>query len=701
MSARVATLTLALFLVAAAVAPGLSAPAPLKLIKHLMPVRHASGPPPPAAGNMGYGSGPVQTVPHVYVVYWGFNIPAVDDPAGEAPYLTGFLSAMGGSGWTAIMTQYYETGPTYITNPLSPFNSATDVWYDNTVTDLPGVLPDALIASEAARAATHFGYSANADYIIATPHGRNTAEFGLPVANVGYCAWHSTVSTTAGIVSFTNLPYIPDAQLGVCGAGFVNGATGPLDGVSIVAGHEYAETVTDPQPLSGWADSSGQEIGDKCAWVTTGAGATQNVAFGASTYPVQGLWSNAASGCVITYGYHAKAGGPYTTEVGKTVPIAATSIDGVGADSCTWSGAGATFGSSTACSTTVSYAATGTKTMSLTMTDSNVPVDTDTTTGTVTVNAALTASAGGPYSGIVGAAIPITGTPAAGVAPYTCAWTGVGATFANAAACATTVSYTSAGSKTVSLSVSDARSATATSSATVTVSSAALAANAGGPYSGMASIPIAISGAGSGGTPPYSCAWTGAGATFASASSCSTTVKYTAAGTDTITLTVTDGVAATATSTATVTVASSCTTDPTGDQEVPALDPLGLFDITNICAKRTATNLEVAITTAGLTTDNALGTGVDPVVYKVAVNSMGGSWDVYRAGGQFTVVNENGLLLTGATATASATAVTVDIPLSQITPFTGYRVQTSIAGNSHGAGAQQIDTAPNTGFQTV
>ena len=38
----------------------------------------------------------------------------------------------------------------------------------------------------------------------------------------------------------------------------------------MVAGHEYAESITDPFPDSGWYDSndnvSGGEIGDKCAW---------------------------------------------------------------------------------------------------------------------------------------------------------------------------------------------------------------------------------------------------------------------------------------------------------------------------------------------------------------------------------------------------------------------------------------------------
>ena len=48
---------------------------------------------------------------------------------------------------------------------------------------------------------------------------------------------------------------------------------GTLDGVTIVEGHEYAETITDQNPAGGYTDSSGEENGDKCAWITPGQGA--------------------------------------------------------------------------------------------------------------------------------------------------------------------------------------------------------------------------------------------------------------------------------------------------------------------------------------------------------------------------------------------------------------------------------------------
>ncbi len=42
------------------------------------------------------------------------------------------------------------------------------------------------------------------------------------------------------------------------------GSAGPTDGITIVGGHEFAETETDIFPSTGWLDGSGSEIGDKC-----------------------------------------------------------------------------------------------------------------------------------------------------------------------------------------------------------------------------------------------------------------------------------------------------------------------------------------------------------------------------------------------------------------------------------------------------
>ncbi|MHB8585765.1 MAG: hypothetical protein ACYDDF_08015 [Thermoplasmatota archaeon] len=242
-----------------------------------------------SSNNLIYGNGSIEKVPRVYIDFWCWG---GSDPSGEGPYLQAFFQGVGGSTWINSQTQYYETARGSITNPTGQL---AGVWSDNSCLVPP--VPDAQISNEALAAEAHFGYSADADYFIATPHLHNDAEFG-----VQYCAWHSTVNDAQGRpVAYTDFPYIPDAQAGTCGANFVNsGSAGALDGVSMVGGHEYAEAMTDPHPSTGWVDASGSETGDKCAWISTGPGAAIDITLSTGTFAVQSLWSNAAAGCVTS-----------------------------------------------------------------------------------------------------------------------------------------------------------------------------------------------------------------------------------------------------------------------------------------------------------------------------------------------------------------------------------------------------------------
>ena len=133
--------------------------------------------------------------------------------------------------------------------------------------------------------------------MIATATGNSASGFGTQ-----YCAWHSSTSSSYGNIAYTNLPYITDAGAS-CGANF-NGL-GPKAGITIVGGHEMAETISDQFPNGGWLDGSGAENGDKCAWITSGQGASANTTLSTGTFPVQSLWSNAfnsgSGGCVLSY----------------------------------------------------------------------------------------------------------------------------------------------------------------------------------------------------------------------------------------------------------------------------------------------------------------------------------------------------------------------------------------------------------------
>jgi hypothetical protein len=236
-----------------------------------------------ATNNLTYHGGPVQTAPHIYVVYWGSTWNnGTGDPNGVRAYYNAFLGVIGGSRWLNSQTQYTQSNGQHVGNAAGSFIGS----YVDTSSTPPRRPGQSALAAEAAKAAAHFNdYSANASYIVATPHGVTPSGFGTQ-----YCAYHSSTSTSHGTIAWTNEPYIPAAGAS-CGAGSVN-SPGTLDGVSIVGGHEQAETETDPFPNSGWLDSSGAETGDKCAWIQLENNPN------AGGYPTQPLWSNSANGCV-------------------------------------------------------------------------------------------------------------------------------------------------------------------------------------------------------------------------------------------------------------------------------------------------------------------------------------------------------------------------------------------------------------------
>ena len=299
--------------------------------------RQAAGAAP--ASQLAYGGGVsgvgVTTgAPLVYLVFWGSQWgTASPDANGDqtftgdtrkiAPVLQEMFKGIGTSGetWSGVMTQYCEGVAAGSTScPASSVHvgyptggALAGVWYDSGVT-APSTSSDTDIARVALAAAANFGNTSTAanrsiQYVVVSPPGTHPGGYNTPNAN--WCAWHDWTGDTGLVgtpisssyhVAFTNLPYIPDMGLS-CGANYVNLLGGSLDGVSIVEGHEYAETITDQFPGGGWLDATGYENADKCSWVgTDGTGGAQNVSFGTGrTFPMQGTWSNDSASCRIAH----------------------------------------------------------------------------------------------------------------------------------------------------------------------------------------------------------------------------------------------------------------------------------------------------------------------------------------------------------------------------------------------------------------
>jgi hypothetical protein len=268
-----------------------------------------------------FHGGLVETTPKVYLVYWGTEWQtgfSMKDASGAFTYtnasaenyVNSFFSSLGGTPWAAVQDQYCQNVPAgtvdcsqypyaqHITNPKGQLKG---VWVDSSpvpaeivTTGLAENLVEDPIATEATKAADHFGYDINATYLIFTPPGHGATAYGSV-----YCGYH-TETTVPGAhgVRYAFIPFVPEQGAG-CGQNSVNATDdkfghGFFDGFSIVAGHEYAEAVTDPDNLvvqDGWNDASTSENGDKCAW--TGL---QNVSMNGKLFAVQPMWSNTANG---------------------------------------------------------------------------------------------------------------------------------------------------------------------------------------------------------------------------------------------------------------------------------------------------------------------------------------------------------------------------------------------------------------------
>ncbi|MGN6378719.1 MAG: hypothetical protein ACTHNU_07185 [Gaiellales bacterium] len=289
-------------------------------------------------GNAGSGAIGVEVKPSVYLIFWGtqwasgFTTPDTDGTlytsATLKAYVRSFFTNVGGSKWAGVQTQFCRNVPVgttsckgikdaqHITNPTGQlkgvWTDATAVPSDIVTLGLAQNLVDDPIAVEAQRAAGHFGFHAQATYIILTPP--TAVATGEPV----YCGYHTQTTGVNGVgnpfrIQYAFIPFLNMNWPGLgntgCGLHNVNAKSdafgnGIFDGYSIVTGHEYAEAVTDPDNFAsvqdGWNDVQGSENGDKCAWTDT-----HNIVLATHHFAVQPLWSNEAydatgNGCVVS-----------------------------------------------------------------------------------------------------------------------------------------------------------------------------------------------------------------------------------------------------------------------------------------------------------------------------------------------------------------------------------------------------------------
>jgi serine protease len=274
-------------------AGGAAPPGIAGTVKTFFPVRNHGAIPDLGGGNLTYHGGPVQSSPHVYLVFWGKWWKSgctgqLGHGLADENYLKAFFNGRGTSGdqLSKVLTQYSGTHFTGDVLFGSAFNCSNP--------------PQAATQSQLGAVAASYAsvlraggktVDKNTQIVVVSPSGTNPGGgFGSQ-----YCAWHSYAISGSLKLSYTNLPYLPD-QGANCGAGIIPSGPSPaLQGWPIVAGHEFAESVNDPQ-ISAWYDNQGYEIGDKCAWTGIYVQALPT-----GHFVEQPEWSNTYSTCLTEF----------------------------------------------------------------------------------------------------------------------------------------------------------------------------------------------------------------------------------------------------------------------------------------------------------------------------------------------------------------------------------------------------------------
>jgi len=207
------------------------------------------------------------------------------------------------TGYYGNLTQYYQedTNGTvhYITNHSSLQGSFVDTSvFPNQSTS--NSLTPAQIDTELSNVVQAKGWPTGYKYQYNVFLGVNPSSGQGENLSDGACGWH-TVSTKLTNVAYTATRY--GSLSGCAPPDCPNGCT--IDSALATLAHETMETVTDPVPITGWADSSNQEIVDKCEGsqsldymnIVYDGNKANHFPGGPDYYLLESMWDNQEQGC--------------------------------------------------------------------------------------------------------------------------------------------------------------------------------------------------------------------------------------------------------------------------------------------------------------------------------------------------------------------------------------------------------------------
>ncbi len=265
---------------------------------------------------LAYGGGPVMPSVEIYAIYWVGALQSGGSASLTSHYMSvesGLAADYAGHTLSSNNTQYYMTSPTkYITglsartgsslagkytdkNPYPPSGCTNGFTGTNCITD-------AQLQNELANVMSIKGWTGglNKIFLVFTGQGEGSCFDSTSTAcsYTYYCAYHTAMGSGASSVIYGNEPY---AAPNACQDGTSPTGDPAADSAASIAAHEVTEAITDPLPATGWVDSSGNEIGDKCAWNYGANGwdsGNANQFWNGHYYELQMMWDNHVNGCV-------------------------------------------------------------------------------------------------------------------------------------------------------------------------------------------------------------------------------------------------------------------------------------------------------------------------------------------------------------------------------------------------------------------
>jgi len=205
-----------------------------------------------------YNYGPVVNHnPKVLVVTMGWH----GDPSAELPEVQAFLRGLGTGAdhWSKVVATYPHV--------VYPHHVYLGTWHDTKTFPVRATLAN--FNAEANRATAKFPKIKNLIVVLLPPPTSTLQQID------NACAFHSYAT------------YGPYVALGY-GAN-----TGGCPNTDIQLSHEWAETLTDPDPVApGWVAGDGNEVADVCQTLPAGA-----VRFTTGTFSVAAVWNHKTKRC--------------------------------------------------------------------------------------------------------------------------------------------------------------------------------------------------------------------------------------------------------------------------------------------------------------------------------------------------------------------------------------------------------------------